>query len=143
MFKVSQKLISMLNSLPKKSLKVFGDTARATDNKSFHLQRKRIARKLSNPRLLQIHFHTLRHWKATQLYYQTKDILYVKQFLGHKRIDTTLLYIQIEKDYFGPGHNDDFICKIAKTTEEIKELIEAGFNYVTELEGARFFRKRK
>jgi integrase len=127
----------------KDSLKVFGDIARDTDNKNFHLQRKRIARKLSNPRLLQIHFHTLRHWKATTLYHQTKDILYVKEFLGHKRIDSTLLYIQIEKAYFEPGHNDEFICKVAKTPDEIKKLIETGFEYVTDLNQEKFFKKRK
>ena len=127
----------------KDSLKVFGDIARDTDNKNFHIQRKRIARKLSNPRLLQIHFHTLRHWKATTLYHQTKDILYVKEFLGHKRIDSTLLYIQIEKAYFEPGHNDEFICKVAKTPDEIKELIETGFEYVTDLNQEKFFKKRK
>jgi len=27
-------------------------------------------------------FHTIRHWKATTLYHQTKDILYVMKFLG-------------------------------------------------------------
>lgn len=60
-FKVSEKLMSMLNSLPKKSPRVFGNTALGTDNKNFYLQRKALARKLNNPRLLQIHFHTLRH----------------------------------------------------------------------------------
>lgn len=30
--------------------------------------------KLENPRLLQIHFHTLRHWKATKKYHRTYRI---------------------------------------------------------------------
>jgi integrase len=142
-FKVSQRLIAMLNSLPKTSLRVFRETASMTDNKNLYCQRKRLAKKLDNPRLLQISFHTLRHWKATMLYHQTKDILYVKEFLGHKNINSTLMYIQIAKVVFGASANDEFICKVAETPEEVSELIEAGFNYVTDLEGKKFFRKRK
>ena len=44
-------------------------------------QRKRIAHKLSNPRLLKIHFHTFRYWKGTMLYHETKDMYYVMQAL--------------------------------------------------------------
>jgi len=48
-----------------------------------------ITHKLQNPRILKITFHTLRHWKDTMEYNRTKDILYVKQVLGHKRIENT------------------------------------------------------
>lgn len=123
-FKVSQKLLSMLNSLPKTSLKVFGDIARMTDNKNFYCQRNSLANKLSNPRLLQIGFHTLRHWKAAVLYHQTKGILYIKEFLGHKSINSTLKYVQIAKVMYGASSNDEFICKVAETPEEVSELIE-------------------
>jgi hypothetical protein len=41
------------------------------------------------------------------------------------------MYIQIEKTIFGYGANDEFVCKTARTPEEISELIEAGFSYVT------------
>jgi len=34
------------------------------------------------------------------LYHETKGPLYVKEFLGHKKLDTTLLYIQLEKTIF-------------------------------------------
>jgi len=36
-----------------------------------------------------------------------------------------------------------FICKTAKTVEEAKELIEQGFEYVTEIDGVKLFRKTK
>jgi len=113
----------MLNSLPKTSLRVFGDTTRMTDNKNFYCQRKRLANKPGNPKLLQIGFHTLRHWKATMLYHQTKDILYVKEFLGHKNINSTLKYVQIAKVVFGASANDEFICKVAEKPEEVSELM--------------------
>jgi hypothetical protein len=39
--------------------------------------------------------------------------------------------------------NDEFHSATAKTVQEAQKLIEAGFEYVTEFEGARIFRKRK
>jgi integrase len=49
--------------------------------------RKRIAKKLNNPRLMKIMLHTFRHWKATMEYPKTKDIIHVKEILGHKNIE--------------------------------------------------------
>ena len=42
-------------------------------------------------------------------------------------------------------HRDtgNYTCKVAKTLEEVTALIEAGFEYVTEMGGAKLFRKRK
>jgi hypothetical protein len=33
-------------------------------------------------------------------YHRTKDILYVKQLLGHKRIENTLIYVQLAEELF-------------------------------------------
>ena len=104
-------------------------------------QRRRLAHKVSNPRLLKIHFHTLRYWKGTMLYHETKDIYYVMQKLGHKNIKNTLLYIQLEEALFQGETN--YISKVAKTEKDICSLVEAGFEYVTEFEGSKIFRKRK
>jgi hypothetical protein len=35
------------------------------------------------------------------------------------------------------------VCKVASNLEEAVELVEAGFEYVTEVEGKKIFRKRK
>lgn len=78
MFKVSNKLIAMINRLPKDSKGIFGHSPGISQRSlqaSFYVQRRNVAKKLQNPRLLQIHFHTLRHWKATMEYAKTKDIL--------------------------------------------------------------------
>ena len=48
--KISGKLIAMLNALPKKGNKIFGNSALQTHRKNFTLQRNRIAKKLENPR---------------------------------------------------------------------------------------------
>ena len=108
---------------------------------AFQQQRKRIAKKNGTPRILKIHFHTLRHFKGTMLYHKTKDLLYVMQALGNKNIKITLLYIQHDEALF--QGEIDYISKEAKTPGEISVLIKADFEYVTEFKGLKFFRKRK
>lgn len=56
-----------------------------------------MAKDFNNPRWLRIPFTTFRHCKATIEYHKTKDILYVKQLLGHKSFSSTMIYIDIEK----------------------------------------------
>jgi integrase len=132
----------MLNSLPRNSVRVFGDGPINSLKTTFLKVRKRLAYKLQNPRLLQISFHTLRHWKATMLYHQTKDILYVKRFLGHKEVRNTEIYITIEETMFQQS-SDEFTVRVASAPDEIKSLLEAGFDYVCEKDGLLYFRKRK
>jgi integrase len=84
-----------------------------------------MSEKLGNPRLLRIHFHTLRHWKATMEYHRTKDILYVMKLLGHKSIANTLIYTQLVE-----FEGDEYHSAIANNMEEAQKLIEAGFEYV-------------
>jgi integrase len=94
---------------------------------TFQKTRKRLAIKLQNPRLLKISFHIFRYWKATMLYHKTKDPYYVQHFLGHKSIKSTEIYINIENSLFEASVNDEFTVKIAATAEELKELLEVGF----------------
>ncbi|MEM2687947.1 MAG: tyrosine-type recombinase/integrase [Thermoproteota archaeon] len=135
--KISEKLISMLNTLPKNQTRVFQGSFRHFA-RSFRRQRSKIAFKLQNERIKKITFHTLRHWKATTEYYKTKDILHVMKLLGHKNINNTLLYTQLVN-----FESNEYHVKTASTTNEIKELLEAGFEYVCEKDGLMFFRKRK
>jgi len=136
--KLSGKAAGMLNSLPRKAEKIFGGTIGRCVNTGFWGQRRRLAQKLQNPRLLQITFHTLRHWKTTTEYHRTRDILYVKQLLGHKRIENTMLYTQLIT-----FESDEYASAVAKNLEEARKLVEAGFEYVTDIEGVNLFRKRK
>jgi integrase len=88
-------------------------------------QRRKLANKIGTPRLIKIHFHTLRFWKGTMLYHQTKDMYYVMLQLGHRNIQNTLLYVQLEDALF--QGESEYISKVAKTEKEICTLIEAGF----------------
>jgi hypothetical protein len=60
------------------------------------------------------------------------------QLLGHKNIRNTLVYTHLVD--FG---SDEYICKIAKTVDDAKVMVEDGFDYVTDIEGMKLFRKRK
>jgi integrase len=142
MWKVDPKLISMLNAAPKVSPKVFGESSLASMKTTFQKTRKRLAAKLQNPRLLKISFHTYRHWKATMLYHRTHDVYYVKQFLGHKSLKNTEIYINIERTFF-EDQSDEFSVKVAEKPEEVKSLLELGFEYVCQKDGLIFLRKRK
>jgi hypothetical protein len=73
------------------------------------------------------------------LYAKTKDILYVMKQLGHKKLETTLIYTQLVNF----NDNDEFYCATAKDVNEARKLIECGFEYVTEFNGVMLFRKRK
>jgi len=141
-WKVSQRLIGMLDNLRRNSPRIFGDGPINSMRTTFLKARKRLAAKLENPRLLQISFHTFRHWKAIMLYHQTKDPYYVKDFLGHKSLRSTEIYITIERTIFEPS-SDEFTVKVASKPEEIKSLLETGFEYVCQKDDLMFFRKRK
>jgi len=141
-FKVSSNLISMLNSLPKKHEKVFGKTSKSTAITCLLRSRKRIAKKLSNPRIAKIHFHLIRHWFGTMEYHKTHDPDHVRRLLGHRSLLSTQIYINIEQALFS-DNNNDFHVKVAETVEECCALVEVGFEYVTEMDGKKIFRKRK
>ncbi|RLI00117.1 site-specific integrase [Candidatus Bathyarchaeota archaeon] len=136
-FKISDQLASMLKTLPMDKPKVFGITYH-TAEQCLLKTRKRLARKLGNPRLLRITFHTLRHWKATMEYHKTKDILHVMKMLGHRHLESTLVYTQLVN-----FKTEEYHSAVAHNVEEARRLIEQGFEYVCEVDGVHVFRKRK
>jgi integrase len=140
--KVSPKLVGMLNALPRKSERIFDKTTGKTAQLCLSRARQKVAMKLQSPHINQITHHTLRHWRATMSYHETKDILHVQQLLGHKKIDSTLIYVNLESAIF-QTENDNFHVKTATTPEEITQLLEVGFEYVCQKDERVFLRKRK
>lgn len=112
--------------------------------RAFYYKRKTTAHKMANPRLLETKFTTFRHWKGTMEYHRTKDILHVQRLLGHKSIQNTLIYIDLESKLFN-NTNDGFTVRVAHNVGEATSLIEVGFEYVTGEynDGGKIFRKRK
>ena len=141
-FRISANLATVLSSLQRTRdahpERIFNYVSTPSIRRCFEQQRKRIAYKTGNPRLLKISFKTLRHWKATMEYHRTKDILYVMNFLGHKRIENTLKYTHLVD-----VEEDEYVSRVAKTTAEVCTLVDGGFEYVCDVEGDKIFRKRK
>jgi len=139
--RAGKEFIDRVERLPKRSERVF---KYLSVKANFYDQRKRAAFKLGNPRLMKISLITFRHWKGTMEYHRTRDILYVKRLLGHKCIQNTLIYIDLEIALFH-STNDEFTVRVASNAKEACSLIESGFEYVTGEydDGGKIFRKRK
>jgi hypothetical protein len=41
------------------------------------------------------------------------------------------------------GGEEEYTCKTATNVKQAKELIENGFQYITEMDGLKLFRKRR
>ena len=100
--------------------------------------KRRIVRKLHDPTILKFRLYDLRHYYGTMLYHKTKDILYVKEKMGHRSIKNTLVYTHLVS-----FSDEEYTSAVAETVDEARKLIEAGFEYVTEMDEASLFRKRK
>jgi len=75
-------------------------------------------------------------------YHKTKDLLHVMAFLGHKSLKSTEIYITIERTIFEPT-SDEFIVRVTDKPDEVKSLLEVGFEYVCQKDNLIFMRKRK
>jgi len=101
--------------------------------------RDRLSQKLNDKALRNIRLYDLRHYFGTMAYAQTKDILWVKDKMGHTKLETTMIYTKL----LAYPIEEEFICRAAETVEDAEKLIEAGFEYVTNINSIKLFRKRK
>lgn len=67
-----------------------------------------------------------------------------RRLLGHKNIQNTLIYIDLESKLFTSA-SDGFTVRVAHNVGEALNLVEVGFEYVTGeySDGGKIFRKRK
>lgn len=67
--------------------------------------------------------------------------------MGHKSIESTLIYIQLEEALY--QESDEFTVGVAERVDEAVKLTEVGFEYVTDMADdnskstVKIFRKRK
>ncbi len=71
-------------------------------------------------------------------HYTNGNVLTVKKLLGHKRIENSMKYIGMIN-----FKTDEFEVTTATTVDEAKQVLSAGFEYVTEKSGIMLFRKPK
>jgi len=62
-------------------------------------------------------------------------IMHVKEVLGHKSIQNTMIYINLEQTTF-QEQNDEFTTRVAKSLKGARA-------FVMEMDGVKVFRKRK
>ena len=131
----------MLERLPKINEYIFANSNLSSHRWRYDRQKARLAEKLQNPRLKQIHFHALRHFFATKLFDQTKSLPQVQEKLGHRNIKSTMVYthlVEFDED------SQNYYHAIARDEKEAGDLIDHGFQYVcTTPQGIMMFRKRK
>ena len=135
---VSNKLLAMLHALPKDSELIFPTTYRNIAICFINVRRK-VSQTQQNPRIMSISLGTFRHWGATMVYHQTRDILLVKKLLGHKKIENTMKYTQLIQ-----FKDDEYDVATATTVEEAKTLLASGFEQQPlAINGVVLFRKPK
>lgn len=100
--------------------------------------RNTVAKKLKDATFRTIRLYDLRHFVGTMTYHRTKDIIYTQRKLGHRNLKNTMRYVQLIN-----FEEEEFTSAVARTLQEACQLIEAGFEYVTEIDDAKLFRKRK
>jgi integrase len=139
--KISTRLLARLNTLPKTNQYIFGKNNPNSIRWTFDQQKTRLAQKLQNPRLKQIHFHTLRHYYATRIYNESKSLIEVQAKLGHRNINSTMVYTHIVQfDEESQNYNH----AIARDEKEAGELIDNSWTYIlTTPQNIMIFRKRK
>ena len=76
-------------------------------------------------------------------YHKTHDAYHVKNLLGHKSILNTDLYTHLEQAIFSEGADIEYTTRVAKTVKGARVLLGAGFEYVTDMDGFKVFRRRK
>ena len=101
--------------------------------------RTSLAKKLQNPKLRHIRLYDFRHYFATTLYYETKDLLLTKEMLGHRNINNTMVYTHLVR----MDTEDKYHVATARSIEEATKLIENGFEFIHEFNDIMILRKRK
>jgi integrase/recombinase XerD len=139
--KISARLMARIISLPRNSLLIFGTKNTGGIRWTFDQQKRKLAEKLQNPRLTQIHFHTMRHYFATKVYNETKSIIEVQAKLGHRNINSTMVYTHI---IHFDEESQNYYHAMARDEKEAGELIDNGWIYIlTTPQKIMMFRKRK
>jgi len=81
---------------------------------------------------------TFRHRFAIMLLQNILRFLIVQKMMGHRNIKQTLRYIHLVN--FESG---EYTVRVASSLKECTKLLEAGFEYVTDYQDKKIFRKRK
>jgi integrase len=106
--------------------------------KQYREMRNNLSAKLKDPSIHTIRLYDFRHYFCTKKLNDIGNPYTVMVLMGHKKITTTQNYMHLIS-----FNDDEWTCTGATTAQEAMKLVEAGFQYVTTIEGIQLFKKRK
>jgi len=113
---------------------------------NFRKIRARTAIKLSKPSLRHVLLKNFRNY-AGAIFYKTKgnkDPIATMRFMRHKCLETTMHYLRaINLDEPEEYTTRTIQLGTSNTQKEIIELLDSGYQYITDADGYKYFRKRK
>jgi integrase/rubredoxin len=141
-YELSQRLVCMLNALPRKDKRIFPTTYKNI-YASLENLRTKAAERFQNPALKRISFKSFRHWGGSMLaYYSNGNPLVIMRVLRHKSFNSSRKYIHTIN-----FKDEDFDTATATTPEEIQQLGKAGWTKYDEITFGgvqmHFYRKPK
>jgi integrase len=131
-----QEYITQKNLTPNDLL--FKGTDSDHYGKQYRQMRNKLATKLKDPSIQAIRLYDLRHYFCTKKLNDIGNPYTVMILMGHTKLTTTQRYMHLLN-----LNDDEWTCTGATTVKEATRLIEAGFQYVTIIEGIQLFKKRK
>jgi len=140
---VNRDFIDRLGMIRKENEKVFQGRIENL-RRDYRDQRKNVAKKFNNPRLLRIKFTTFRHWRGTWDYHmqEKKDPYEIMKLLGHHSLSSTEIYINLEQALFKEAR-DKYDVETPETIEDAARLLAAGYKPAMEMNGKQLMIKPK
>ena len=111
--------------------------------KTFVAMRTRLAKVTNDPSIKGIKLYHFRHYFATMTQIKYKDVPTTAYMLGHRSWKNTQVYVNLAKILELGQDGDTYIVKTANTLKEYTDLLEQGFQYVSDYENLKVLRKRK
>jgi len=141
--KISEELTTRLrtfiteNNLNSEDLIFTGHERRYSEH--FRRAKNNLANKLSQPEIKAIRLYDLRHYYVTTVLRKIQNAEFVRQIVGHKRLNTTQRYMHLLANNSG-----EWIVEGTKDTERAKQLLAQDFIYqFTAPDGTMTFKKPK
>ena len=114
-----------------------GDAQRYGEH--FRRMRNRLALKLNDPSIRTIRLYDLRHHYVTKKLRKIQNAEFVRQIVGHKRLDTTQKYFHLLANT-----NGEWIVEGTTDNKRAQQLLAEDFTYqLTTPDGTMLFRKSK
>jgi site-specific recombinase XerD len=140
---ISEELTAKLKTYIEKHNLQGGDFLFRGDSKRygehFRRMRNRLADKLNDPTIRNIRLYDLRHHYVTKKLRKMQNAEFVRQIVGHKRLDTTQKYFHLLANT-----NGEWIVEGTTDKERAEQLLASDFIYqLTTPDGTMLFKKPK